>query len=400
MLSPAWPTPIEEQGGLGRSPTFVVGSDKQRRIMEAMRRRDQQISEHIIKSKPLCFNGATYQRTHPRKLRLGHKDADAALVSPMMLGVADGVSQIEEYGIDASELPRELLKACEDLATSRLIPDVENSKDSYFGPISLMCEAYEATDSQGSTTVLLAVLDNSTKIHGKLHPMVAMISIGDCELVILRRIKGRKSELEAIFHTEMQRIDGNTQSPLQVARVPDEVDPGFDESIAIDVIRHGSAVHCVSAYEGDILVMGSDGVFDNLYQDEIVDICNHLLPPISGKAGPQQPLEASLLKEVAQSIVDGSHAKTVADALGRYACSPIGRGGKVDDTCCVVGEVVEWTKARTEAWDAHVQMRRWDQVLSCGGTCARPKPNYDQPGHTLASEDNKDPLESLGCCVM
>ena len=56
-----------------------------------------------------------------------------------------------------------------------------------------------------STTVLLAALDNSTRIHGKvliagndrlvrlihelhsaqLHPMIAVLSIGDCELLML-----------------------------------------------------------------------------------------------------------------------------------------------------------------------------------------------------------------------
>jgi len=388
--------------GLGRSPTFVVGSAKQRGILEEFQRREQQISEQMIKNKVLCFNGSSFQRTHPRKAALGYSDADVALVSPMMLGVADGVSQIEEYGIDASELPKELLKACEDLAATRLLPNRSaDPKDAYFGPISLVSEAYEATESLGSTTVLLAVLDNSTKIHGKLHPMIAMISIGDCELVILRRIKGRKLPLEAIFQTEMQRIDGNAQSPLQVARVDDEIDPGFDESIALEVIRHGSAVHCVSAYQGDILIMGSDGVFDNLFMDEIVDIANEALPSSSGSS-PTDPIDRSLLTEIAQKIVEASHAKTCPNALGQFASSPIGTGGKVDDTCCVVGEVIEWTEAHTASWDAIARQRKWKNMMACGGTCHNNNNiNWDkvEAEDTEAEEDGKDPLERLGCSI-
>merc|ERR1719329_648836 len=148
----------------------------------------------------------------------------------------------------------------------------------YRGPISLLKEAYEATDAQGSTTVLLAALDNSTRIHGKLHPMIAVLSIGDCELLMMRRSNGRTGPFEAVFHTEMQRIDYNVQTPLQLARVDERIDEDFDESIALEVIEKGSAVHCVSAYEGDIVIMGSDGVFDNLFLDEIVDICNACLP--------------------------------------------------------------------------------------------------------------------------
>ena len=40
---------------------------------------------------------------------LGSQDADACLTVPLVLGVADGVSQIEDFGIDASMLPNELL---------------------------------------------------------------------------------------------------------------------------------------------------------------------------------------------------------------------------------------------------------------------------------------------------
>merc|ERR1712003_524340 len=102
-----------------------------------------------------------------------------------------------------------------------------------------------------------AILDNSTRIHGKLHPMIAVITVGDCELLILRRIKGL---LQPVFHTEMQRIDGHVQTPLQLARVDERIDADFDEDIALEVIERGSAVHCVSTYEGDVVLMGSDGV--------------------------------------------------------------------------------------------------------------------------------------------
>merc|ERR1719329_185372 len=154
-----------------------------------------------------------------------------------------------------------------------------------------MKDAYESTDCLGSTTVLTAIMDNSTRIHGKLHPMIAVCSIGDCEILILRRNKERR--LCSVFHTEMQRIDGNAQSPLQLARVDDSVDPDFDESIAIEVIERGSAVHCVSAFEGDIVVAGSDGVFDNLFVDEVLGICTDMFPP--GLFGRKfQPVDRSL----------------------------------------------------------------------------------------------------------
>ncbi|CAE8743728.1 unnamed protein product, partial [Polarella glacialis] len=329
------------------------------------------------KNKPLCFSARAYQKTHPGKMTGGHKDADATLASPMLLGVADGVSQLEEFGMDASELPQELLRICEDLAMNQLIPDRPvNPQDAYRGPIALLKEAYEESECLGSTTVLLAVLDNSTKIHGKLHPMVAVLTIGDCELLMLRRLDGRHNPFQAVFHTEMQRIDGHAQTPLQLARVDDRVDPDFDEELALEVIERGSAVHCVSAYEGDIIVLGSDGIFDNLFLEEIVDICNECLPvPKAGNFVPTQP---ALLSQIARRLVEESHAKSQVGYNGMYPETPIGLGGKMDDTSCVVGEVVEWTKAHSDVWAQVNKQNKWNNLVSCGG-------GLDFPGNACRS---------------
>lgn len=267
--------------------------------------------------------------------------------------------------MDPSLLPNELLRTCEELAMLQLMPDTNIApQDQYRGPISLLKEAYQETTSYGSTTVLLAALDNSTRIHGKLHPMIAVLSIGDCELLMLRRTNGRQSELEAVFHTEMQRIDYNVQTPLQLARVDERIDEEFDESIALEVIEKGSAVHCVSAYEGDVLILGSDGVFDNLFLDEIVEICNEILP--APTANHFSPMPAQYLSQAAQRIVKESHAKS--DCVnGQFLDTPIGKGGKVDDTSVVVGEIIEWTEAHTQIWSEVRRNRRWKDVISCGG---------------------------------
>jgi len=362
----------------GRSPTFLVGAQTQRHNLEQLHRHEQHLAEQYQKNKPLCFQAGAYQQTHPGKASeitqatgARHIDADVTLISPMCVGVADGVSQIAEYGLDPSELPKELLKACEELAMEQLVPEkMVMPKGLYKGPIPLMREAYEATEAMGSTTALLAVLDNSTVIHGKLHPMIAVLSIGDCEILVLRHLQthtnSTQTSLEAIFHTEMQRIDGNAQCPLQICRIDDRVDPDFDERMPIEVIERGSAVHCVSAYEGDVVVMGSDGVFDNLFLDEIVEICSEFFnrPP----GGKFVPTEQALMQEAARRIVEACHSKTRSLPDGNWADTPIGKGGKRDDTCCVVAEVVEWTEARSEHWARLRRQKKWRSLFTCGGT--------------------------------
>ncbi|CAK9099897.1 Probable protein phosphatase 2C 26 (AtPP2C26) [Durusdinium trenchii] len=342
--------------GMLRSPTFLVGAERQRKNLDEFKRREQQLAEAYHKNKPLCFNGCSYQRTHPVKAQKGHKDADACLTVPLVLGVADGVSQIEDFGIDASMLPNELLQVVEQLGMHQLIPGAKlSAADTYRGPVSMLRRAFEATESLGSLTVVLAVMDNSTRIHGKLHPMIAIITVGDCELVVLRRVKGPRGPLELVCHTEMQRIDGHAQTPLQLARVDDRIDPNFNEELTIEVIERGSAVNCVSAYEGDIVIMGSDGVFDNLFLDEILDLANTMLPP--GQAASGYPETA--LKSLAQRIVEQCHAKTRPLPNGVLAEAPIGRGGKKDDTSCVVAEVVEWTQDLQQLWTPPPQPTTW-----------------------------------------
>jgi serine/threonine protein phosphatase PrpC len=346
----------------GRSPTFVVGSTQQQSNLDSLVRREQHLEENFQKNKPLCFHAKAYQKTHPAKAARGQADADVTLCTPMLLGVADGVSQMEDFGIDASLLPRELLQAVEDLSFSQLVPG--QKKDKYGGPILMMQEAYRQSESLGSTTILTASMDNSTKIHGKLHPMIAVCSIGDCEILLLRRDKDRK--LNVTFRSEMQRIDGNSQRPLQVMRVDEDIDPDYDERFILEVIERGSAVHCVSAFEADVVVMGSDGVFDNLFVEEIVSICNELIEPHPLHSR-FEPAPLHLLGEVAQRLVMESHAKTRPSFHG-YCRTPIGPGGKSDDTSCIVAQVVEWTDEHENAWTKIRNRRICNSFFTCGDT--------------------------------
>lgn len=361
-----------------RSPTFFVGAELQKGNLEILHRREQQLAEAYYKNKPLCFNARAYQKTHPVKAQGGQKDADATISAPLILGVADGVSQIEDFGIDASLLPNELLKVCEELGMHQLVPDIRlPPQDCYRGPTHLLRRAFEATDNLGSLTIALALMDNGSKMHGKLHPMIGIVTVGDCEVMILRRTQGRTSPLQVICATEMQRIDGHAQTPLQLARVDDRIDPGFHEGITIEVIEKGSAVHCVSAYEGDILILGSDGVFDNLFRDEISELCNQIMPP-GYQVG---PVPSAALSTLARNIIEACHMKTRLGPNGTYPEAPIGRGGKKDDTSVVVGEIIEWTEAHARTYaprhSLHSQLSGLFGKLIPFESCCRVGSDYD-----------------------
>lgn len=342
-------------------------------------------------NRPLCFSAQCYQLTHPQQLKVCrhgqvHKDADATLASPMLLAVADGLSQLEAFGIDATELPNELLRVCEELATESLVPEkLQEQKDSdgvewrvntqtdgvwckqermkYHGPVKLLKDAFESTESLGSTTVLLGIMDNSTVIHGKLHPMMAVLTIGDSELLLLRRVGGWQNQLQKVFHTEHKNVAGRDADVLELSRVDERVDPEYDEDAALRLIERGSKTQCVTCYEGDVVVMGTDGVFDNLFVEEIMQICNMFLPP--QQSGRYKPLESIILSALAQQIVQTAHTKTQAQPGGALPPTPIGPGGKIDDTAVVVAEVVEWTEAHHDIWDKARRKKECDQIISC-----------------------------------
>lgn len=390
---------------LGRSPTFLVGAERQRGILDDFQRREQQLSEAYCENKPLCFNARAFQKTHPVKAREGHRDADVTLSAPLILGVADGVSQVEDFGIDASLLPKELMKQCEEVGMRQLVAGAMQqtaSASSYRGPIPLMREAWSATKSLGSTTAVLAVLDNSTRIHSKLHPMIAVITIGDCELIILRRLHGTTGPLQVVFHTEMQRIDGHAQTPLQLARVDGRIDANFDERITLEVIERGSAVHCVSAYEGDIVVMGSDGVFDNLYEREITDLCNAVLLP-----GQPVPSHDSLLSHLSRCIIEACHMKSERGPNGQMPDSPIGAGGKMDDTSIVVGEVIAWSAEHSKNYSQQPAPISIPQPQKKAAAAGKPGTLGGPSQQRELAKKWKNPLSQLllcgqwqNCCVV
>ena len=80
---------------------------------------------------------------------------------------------------------------------------------------------------------------------------------------------------------------------------------------------------------------------------QIVDIVNETLPV--PKPGPFVATQPVLLSHLARRLVDEAHAKSEVGPFG-LPDTPIGLGGKMDDTSVVVGEVVEWTKAHSEVW--------------------------------------------------
>merc|ERR1712187_4479 len=104
------------------------------------------------------------------------------------------------------------------------------------------------------------------------------------------------------------------------------------------------------------------------------------------------PISRAQLGEVAKRIVYECHAKTSPP----YKPSPIGIGGKCDDTCCIVGEVVEWTEKFSDAWKELRRQKWWESMMFCGGNLPHLKACEDE---FSISRDAEEEYQDTGARV-
>jgi len=217
----------------------------------------------------------------------------AVLASSLLLGLGDSSAPGQQ---GSAQMPAELLASCKKVAESQL--QMQAGQEKYRGPIALLKEAYKATWTPGSTTVSLAALDNSTVIHGQLHPMIAMLSLGGCELLQLRRsdlprtkhqrtaesapqdhpsdtLSASARQLKVVFSALSQTDDANMGKTLSRRAMDTDGD-----SDALEAIEANTSVRCASARQGDIIVLMSSGLLGSgsLTLDQCVHLCNTCLP--------------------------------------------------------------------------------------------------------------------------
>eukprot|EP00931_Biecheleriopsis_adriatica_P118904 TRINITY_DN94208_c0_g1_i1.p1 TRINITY_DN94208_c0_g1~~TRINITY_DN94208_c0_g1_i1.p1 ORF type:complete len:412 (-),score=79.64 TRINITY_DN94208_c0_g1_i1:24-1199(-) len=284
--------------------------------------------EDLISGKPLRFLTAWAGRQHPLKQQQKYVYADAVSCSSKWLGVCDGVSGVQKMGYSPDALPHELLDQCQKVMAEQF--GVGSNQGSCDGAwlLSVLQAAFAATSSIGATTVLLAGIEDCQRM--------AVGSVGDCALLLLR--PSQSFELCREFRSQ-KVMYGN--APTQVVRLPrDGAIREFVESCYVDTvhIRHG-----------DLLVLGSDGIFDNLTDEEVTGIvqricapsrpeCRNLVEQMSPLGTPAPLTSVIQLQCAAKSLVDAAIENAYPEPVSR----PAGGGQRnPDDTTCIVALVVE-----------------------------------------------------------
>lgn len=209
--------------------------------------------------------------------------------------MADGVSQWSLEGIYPGLYAHELMENCERfLSDCKGIPLTK--------PEDVLVRGATKTKSPGSSTVLVAYFDGQV-----LH----VANIGNSGFIIVRN--------GAVFKRSSPMVHG-FNFPLQIVR-------GDDPTELIERYK-------IDLDEGDVIVTATDGLFDNLYEQEIASIVTKSLQTRMRLQDIAKFLATSA-QEVGQSTSRRSPFADAVEASGYVGYT----GGKLDDVTVIVSHV-------------------------------------------------------------
>ncbi|RKP17315.1 protein serine/threonine phosphatase 2C [Rozella allomycis CSF55] len=259
------------------------------------------------------------------------------------LGVADGVGGWVNQGVDPSALSKKVMEGAKNALNKEYVSPKEALSISFK-------EAEKSRDTNpGGTTACIISLD-------KKKGLLSAANLGDSGFLIIR-------DGTVIFKSKEQQHFFN--APYQFSIYPSNmrVTPGSILNTADDAaVMDGELQH------GDIIILASDGLFDNMFQDEIVRYSNSILERIYArfpdykdtlkemyqsqeKIIPQMnPSILDFVQETMHDFAKGLTEESAKLSFNMYRKSPFAvnarrigydfMGGKVDDITILVGYVV------------------------------------------------------------
>eukprot|EP00592_Proboscia_alata_P024864 CAMPEP_0194445048 /NCGR_PEP_ID=MMETSP0176-20130528/127625_1 /TAXON_ID=216777 /ORGANISM="Proboscia alata, Strain PI-D3" /LENGTH=651 /DNA_ID=CAMNT_0039271537 /DNA_START=468 /DNA_END=2424 /DNA_ORIENTATION=+ len=244
---------------------------------------------------PLTLDTSSLVLPHPEKVQWGGEDA--IFVKERTFGVFDGVSGAEKldgvplYSKTMSEQMDIMVDDTMDLEEGLTLKQLERT----------MLEAAEYADGEatGATTGIVASVGKDNVLRA--------LNVGDSGLLVIRdsKILSRSKDIVHYF-----------DCPYQLA---------FDSP---DRPRDGTKL-TVNLQSQDLILMATDGIFDNLSDDLVLEISD----------------ESSSTDKLVQRIVDESRRISLDDEAptpyakqaknAKYEGFEDGLGGKVDDISCI-----------------------------------------------------------------
>ncbi|XP_061196312.1 protein phosphatase PTC7 homolog [Saccostrea echinata] len=229
-----------------------------------------------------------------------------------VIGVADGVGGWRNYGIDPSAFPRSLMETCERM--------VREGRFNAHAPATVIAASYYELQEMktpliGSSTACIVALHKKER-------RIYTANLGDSGFLLIRddKVVHRSQEQQHYFNTPFQlAVAPPSQAGLVLSDSPD-----MAESSSFDV------------EEGDIILLGTDGLFDNMNEDMILDCLSKMKDHRDSEVNVQRTAH-HIAEEAYQLSFD-------QDYLSPFALSAQQRGidlkgGKPDDITVLLARV-------------------------------------------------------------
>ncbi|KAG6729572.1 hypothetical protein I3843_01G031600 [Carya illinoinensis] len=264
--------------------------------------RDEQLVDSTILSGQIIMGDRTLKLIsgscylpHPDKEEKGGEDAHFICIDEQAIGVADGVGGWADVGVDAGLFARELM--------SYSVAAIQEEPKGSIDPARVLEKAHSSTKAKGSSTACIITLTDEG-----LHA----INLGDSGFVVVR-------DGCIVFQSPVQQHGFNFTYQLESGNGGD--------------LPSSGQVFTIPVTAGDVIIAGTDGLFDNLYNNEVTAVVVHAV-----RAGLEPQVTAQKIAALArQRAIDRSRPtpfSTAAQEAGfRYY------GGKLDDITVVVSYV-------------------------------------------------------------
>lgn len=213
----------------------------------------------------------------------------------IFIGLSDGVSGNRQHGIDPYEFSHQLINECCFYSTEDRI----HNSSSMRGLIHRSLRSIETKSIYGSATLCLISIDKSSH-------RFRSFNLGDSGFMLIR-------SNHLIYRSIPQYHRGS--SPFQLSSFPKNDFIHLNKTRLYNDKPSDGHYYEGQLQFGDLILIASDGLFDNLYEDFILQIIqNHL----DDQSSPQS------LQNVCQILVQSaSHARIKRDDILVLLCSMV-----------------------------------------------------------------------------
>ncbi|OAF64967.1 hypothetical protein A3Q56_07321, partial [Intoshia linei] len=228
-----------------------------------------------------------------------------------VIGVADGVGGWKDFGINPAIYPTALMESCHYF--------VSKEQFNPYDPLQLLKSAYSHVNSLedtivGSCTACIVVVTDG---------ILMASNVGDSGYFVIRdgKIIQRSKEQQYRFNTPYQLSKPPMKAVKMISNTPTDAD---NYKLGIEL--------------NDIILIATDGLFDNMFNIEILENLKSLNTNSTHLMQHMQDVVNNIVKKAHSNAFDSEWMSPFAETAHQHGISM--KGGKPDDITVVLSKVI------------------------------------------------------------